>query len=589
MPTQNLAIMFTDIKGFTARVSSGKRDDLKHLLSTHQRLLEPVITHYDGTIVKTIGDSFLARFDSPTDAVLCGVAIQEVLRQHNAFATEAEHLDVRVAINSGDVEIIAGDVMGEAVNLASRLEGIAEAGEVYFTEAVYLAMNRREAPSTEIGERTFAGIPYPVRVFKVVRDPDSDLARKVAAGVRLTDQGPVFKGLRDSQPVSHHLRWAWAVAALALALPVGVWIYRATASKTEVRKEALSRQEQGAIPGKNAESGNLRAKATPEATPSTSVPAKDTPREKAASTAKTLAPVKSASESTPAKTVPATSVPPTTTTPAAAPMTVTPETKADPVGDGRRRLDDLAKSQGASAALDWLRKRLDQDPALDPLRDEIPVLDARATGEYIVQKSLRGKEMADAAAELLARYPKSAAAALELARSLEGKVVPAYYPVVLYDAAIKRGANARDPHILEFCLGLLPHYWPGWLDATHDLLQRYYDTEALAWAQRTADQEESGVSLSNAWRILKRHNDPRLADPYYQAVMRATQGYSNDAEADRDLAVFRQVTDRGQQKHVLSVYRWVFDDNKAVSSFGYSRTDLAKRNLAALESLWGKQ
>ncbi len=575
MPTQNLAIMFTDIKGFTARVSGGKREDLKHLLSTHQRLLEPVIAHFEGTVVKTIGDSFLARFDSPTDAVLCGVAIQEVLRQHNAFAAEEDRIEIRVAINSGDVEIIAGDVLGEAVNLASRLEGIAEAGEVYFTEAVYLSMNRREAPSTEVGERTFAGIPYPVRVYKVVHDPESDLARRVSAGVRLTDRGPVFRGLHDIRPAARRSwRWAWAVAAAAVALPASIWLYRNATSRLELEKKQLARQEEKAPPGKTAETGGI---------PGAPTPTGGTP-ERSSSGAETGAP---------GNTLPTTRTHPessrTGTVPPATSAMASSAAKSDVVGAGRRRLDELQKSQGAAASLDWLRKQLDQNPELEPLRDEIPVLDARATGERIVQKSLQNNAMVNEAEELLARYPKSAPAALELARSLEGEAVPAWYPVALYDEAIKRGADAHDPRILEFCLGLMPHHWPGWLDRAHDLLARHFDSEALAWAIRTLDHDESGVSLANAWRILRRHNDPRLSDPYYVAVMRATEGYRDKAEADHDLAVFRQEPDRNRQRHVLAVYRWVLNPDKAVSSFGYSQTDLARRNLAALEALWGKE
>jgi hypothetical protein len=95
--------------------------------------------------------------------------------------------------------------------------------------------------------------------------------------------------------------------------------------------------------------------------------------------------------------------------------------------------------------------------------------------------------------------------------------------------------------------------------------------------------------LSNAWRILKRHNDPKVTDPYYLAVHRAIEGYNSTGEADHDLAVFRQLTDKDRQKHVLAVYRWVFNPEKAVSSFGYSHIDLARRNLDALEALWGKE
>ncbi len=535
MPTQNLAIMFTDIKGFTARVSSGKREDLKQLLTTHERLLAPVITYYDGTIVKTIGDAFLARFDSPTEAVLCGVTIQEVLRQHNAFVKEEESLQVRVAINAGDVELIDGDVAGEVVNLAARLEGIAEAGEVYFTEAVYLAMNRQEAPSAEIGERTFAGIPYPVRVFKVVCDPNSGLAKRVAAGVRMTDRGPVFKGLHEARTVRRRRRWLWAVAAAVLVVPAALWLFLARIAPPGEQKAAIQRQD-------------------------ATSPAK--PEEKtAAVSGKTIVDQ---------------------------PLAPSPRKATNSLDESRKQLDELARSQGAAAALDWLNKRLEQDPGLEPLRKEIPPLEAKAAGDQIAQKSLRGEEMAAVVDKLLAKYSTSPSVPSVLARSLEGKVSPDFYPVHLYKVAFERGADPHDPHVLEFCLGLLEHHWPGWLDETHEVMQRYFDTEAASWARRTADQADSGVALANARRIMERHKDPRLNDPLYRAVFRATEGYEDEAEAKQDLDIFRQVTDRKRQLQILSIYRWVFTPDKAITSFAYSHTDLARRNMEALEALWGK-
>ena len=120
--------MFTDIKGFTERVSKSGRDDLTRLREIHDGLLLPVFEHYGGKVVKTIGDAFLVRFDSPTDSVLCGVTIQEVLRQHNSTASEQDRLEVRVAINAGEVELTDTDVFGETVNIAARLESVAEPG-----------------------------------------------------------------------------------------------------------------------------------------------------------------------------------------------------------------------------------------------------------------------------------------------------------------------------------------------------------------------------------------------------------------------------------------------------------------------------
>lgn len=223
MSTRNLTIVFTDIKGFTARVSAGSRDDLRRLREEHDRLLAPVFRYFRGKVVKTIGDAFLVTFDSPTDAVLCGVTIQEVLRQHNSDRPAETRLEVRVAINAGEVNVSSdGDVLGEPVNIAARLEAVTEPGQVFFTEAVYLAMNRREAPSAELGEYTFKGIPYPVRVYKVQSEPDSELASRVAQGVRLTASGPVLHGLAE-EPVRRSRQPLFiTVAVLLIVLGVGV-------------------------------------------------------------------------------------------------------------------------------------------------------------------------------------------------------------------------------------------------------------------------------------------------------------------------------------------------------------------------------
>jgi class 3 adenylate cyclase len=522
--------MFTDVKGFTERVSKGKREDLKHLLSVHERLLAPVIRHYEGTVVKTIGDSFLARFDSSTEAVLCGVTIQEVLRQHNARAPEGERLEVRVAVNAGDVELIDGDVMGETVNLAARLEGIAESGEVYFTESVYLAMNRSEAPSTEIGERTFAGIPYSVRVYRVIQDPNSELARRLATGVHLTSQGPLFHGLHEPQTEARHKWRKWGIMASAVAIIVGAaWLFR-TMRHQPGHKEA-------AIP-----QANTAAPQTPPQRPE--APADKRPVEK-------------------------------------------PRPQAA-LATRRQQLDHVLQSQGAASALEWLRKQLDQSPEFEPLRGEIPTLDAMAAADSIIQEKPDYGPMVESVTALLSRYARSADVPLKLAGALEGKVRPASYPLELYKIAIERGADPHNPRIFQLSVRLFSSQWPGHLETAHDLLQRHFGDEAAAWARRALNEEPSGVVLENAWTILRRRKDPIVNDPYYKCLYRLIAGYGNEEEADHDLAVFRRVTDVRQQQHILAVHRWVLKplEEKGVSSSGYSHRELAERNLAELEELW---
>lgn len=182
MKTKNLTIMLTDIKGFTEKTAQSSREQIKSLLKKHNELVPPVIERYKGTVVKTIGDAFLVTFESPTDAVLCGMEIQDVLASFNKDKKDNDRIDIRIAINSGEVSIgDTGDIFGDAVNITSRIESIAEAGEVFFTEAVYLLMNKQEVPSSEIGYRQFKGIPYKIKVYKVLKEDPVKMERAADA------------------------------------------------------------------------------------------------------------------------------------------------------------------------------------------------------------------------------------------------------------------------------------------------------------------------------------------------------------------------------------------------------------------------
>ena len=168
--THNLTILLTDIKGFTDKTSRMSRSDMLAMLDRHKEVVLPVLEAKGGRLIKSIGDAFLMVYRSPTDAVLAGIGVQEALREHNKDKTVDDRIEVRVAINCGEVTLTDNDVFGEPVNITARIEGIAEAGEVFFTEAVYLAMNKIEVPSSEVGLLQLKGIPEKVRVYKVRRE-----------------------------------------------------------------------------------------------------------------------------------------------------------------------------------------------------------------------------------------------------------------------------------------------------------------------------------------------------------------------------------------------------------------------------------
>lgn len=168
--TRNLTILLTDMKGFTAKTSRKTRSDIVEMLENHSRIVLPILQSKGGNLIKTIGDAFLMVFESPTDAVLAGIAVQDALTQYNAEKAGDDRIEVRVAINLGEVTITDGDIFGEPVNITARIEGVADAGEVFFTEAVYLAMNKKEVPSSEVGLLQLKGIPEKIRVYRVKRE-----------------------------------------------------------------------------------------------------------------------------------------------------------------------------------------------------------------------------------------------------------------------------------------------------------------------------------------------------------------------------------------------------------------------------------
>ena len=165
--TRNLTIVLTDIKGFTDKTSHKSRVEIQTLLDRHKEIVWPVLEARGGHLVKTMGDAFLATFESPTNAVLAGMEAQAALAVYNMGRKAEDRIEIRVAINQGEVNVVDNDIFGEPVNITARIEAVADAGDVFFTEAIYLAMNKKEVPSSEVGLLQLKGIPEKVRVYRV--------------------------------------------------------------------------------------------------------------------------------------------------------------------------------------------------------------------------------------------------------------------------------------------------------------------------------------------------------------------------------------------------------------------------------------
>lgn len=169
LKTENLAIVLTDIAGYTETTQKQSRLDNARLLNTHNRILFPIVRRYKGRHVKSIGDALLLVFRSPTDAMLCAMAMQDALFEFNRNEPTEQQIHIRMAASLGEVRVTRNDVFGEAVNVTSRIESITPVDEIYLSEAVYMAMNKAEVPSQEVGRRELKGISGPISIFNIPR------------------------------------------------------------------------------------------------------------------------------------------------------------------------------------------------------------------------------------------------------------------------------------------------------------------------------------------------------------------------------------------------------------------------------------
>lgn len=177
--TRTRSVVFTDMADYTRSVASADRQGLRNLLSMHQRFVEPVLTGRGGRVVKNIGDSFMALFDSATDAVR---ACLDLVEAHAPSA--GSPVTFRASIATGDVEETENDAFGEPVNLSSRINARTPAGEVWLSTATWHCMNQAEIPWESTGRHTLKGIPGDVEVLRAVPRHLSFLPDVLVASVR---------------------------------------------------------------------------------------------------------------------------------------------------------------------------------------------------------------------------------------------------------------------------------------------------------------------------------------------------------------------------------------------------------------------
>lgn len=182
--SENLTVLITDIVDFTQKMAGSSRADMRSMMRLHNRLLKRTVQFYEGQYLKSTGDGMLAVFRGTTNAVQCGMAIQDTIADHNHNLPAEECLRVRVALNLGEVEWTSRkDIAGDAVNITARIESITPPDEIYVSGTVYQAMNKAEAPSEFVDNVNLKGVDEAIAIYRIPRG----LTRLVAVGERAED------------------------------------------------------------------------------------------------------------------------------------------------------------------------------------------------------------------------------------------------------------------------------------------------------------------------------------------------------------------------------------------------------------------
>src|SRR6266849_2366517 len=171
-PRRLAAIVAGDIAGYSRLMQIDEEGTHSRVKRIERDLIEPSIIEHHGKLVKTTGDGFIAIFDSPVEAVRCSIVIQQNLVGRNASLPTHHWIEYRIGVNLGDVIVEVDDVYGDGVNIASRLEGIADPGQVYISGGIYEQIKHKLVCGYEsLGDRKVKNITDPVRVYRVLPDP----------------------------------------------------------------------------------------------------------------------------------------------------------------------------------------------------------------------------------------------------------------------------------------------------------------------------------------------------------------------------------------------------------------------------------
>jgi adenylate cyclase len=161
------AIMSVDVVGYSRLIRADEEGTIAALKALRADLVDPKLNEHNGRIVKLMGDGTLAEFPSVVDAVRAAVEIQQSVAEQNSELSKDKRIEFRVGINLGDVVIDGDDIQGDGINVAARLEGIAEPGGICISGSVHEQVrDRTDYTFEDLGEQEVKNIDRPVRVWQ---------------------------------------------------------------------------------------------------------------------------------------------------------------------------------------------------------------------------------------------------------------------------------------------------------------------------------------------------------------------------------------------------------------------------------------
>jgi class 3 adenylate cyclase/TolB-like protein/Flp pilus assembly protein TadD len=185
------AVLAADVAGYSRLMGADEEGTLAALMTYRRELIDPKIAEHRGRVVKTTGDGYLIEFASVVDATRCAMDVQRGMSERNVSVPRDKRLEFRIGINVGDVIIEDDDIFGDGVNIAARLEGIAEPGGIVISASAHDAViNRVSAEFRDLGGLSLKNIERPVRAFQVLFDP-ANAASAVQDRVRAQLGAPI--------------------------------------------------------------------------------------------------------------------------------------------------------------------------------------------------------------------------------------------------------------------------------------------------------------------------------------------------------------------------------------------------------------